>query len=171
LDSNELDLKNVIPLVINAFIEKANSKDPKIVSEIKKSAEPLSLFLVIKSDSTYPLKLSSDDFTLTLSSYLYEFDRANPDIFISNYNFLVTIPINITHHLVRQMSSINFILQVENKETYNNDEFQEAIKKLPEGGYDIYSPIPKPWRSFKSFKRSIVIKSFSRVVIPQAMAE
>ncbi|HWB24853.1 MAG TPA: hypothetical protein VG738_05205 [Chitinophagaceae bacterium] len=172
LDSNELDLKNVVPLVNKAFIEKVNSKDPKIVAEIKKSVKPLSGLLVIDNDSTYPLRLSANGFTITLLSYFYEFDRqANPNIFISHYYFLVTTPVNITHHLVKQMSSLNFILQIENKETYEEGEFQEAIKKLPGGTYDIYSPGPKPWRSFKSFKRRIIIKSFSRIDIPQAIAE
>jgi hypothetical protein len=167
-DSNEMDLKTIIPSVRNLISQKINKKDSIFYSEINKGLKDLDYFKINKKDSIYPFKISSEVFSIIPLSYYHEIERSDSPEYKSDYTFLVTMPMMNSHHLVKEMGTLNFVIVVSNKETFDDEEFSNYLSVHT---YNDYSTDPKPWRKFKSFKRYIFINKIAHLSIQQANPE
>ncbi len=168
IDSNEMDLKTILPAVRNLIRQKINKKDSVFYSEINKGLKDLDYFNIYKKDSVYPLNISSEIFSIIPLSYYHEIERNDSPEYKSTYTFLVTMPIMNSHHLVKEMGSLNFVIVVLNKETFDDEEFSHYLSGYT---YNDYSTDPKPWRKFKSFKRYIFAEKITHLAIQQANPE
>lgn len=168
IDSNEMDLKTIIPSVRNLISQKINKKDSIFYSEINKGLKNLDYFKINKKDSIYPFKISSEVFSIIPLSYYHEIERNDSPEYKSTYTFLVTMPMMNSYHLVKEMGSLNFVIVVSNRETFDSEEFSRYLSTHT---YSDYSTDPKPWRKYKSFKRYIFINKISYLSIHQANPE
>lgn|GEM_PF-5116256 len=152
--NGETDFNYVLPKAKQQFLLEHSNANSQVYEVLNKAVKNFYNDPGIRiSSSMYPRKLSLNQFLISPISYYFEFEGLGEGYLLHKYSFLVTIPVIQTARSIRQMGTINLIIDIEDKESINPNE----------DNIDRDNDYIKKWELLRSYKRSIKIVSAKEI--------